>query len=169
MRLVRLGWLVFLGSSLLNSLASQECASCQQVPESHAVVDDICTTVLVTWLGSAPGSCKFNPAPKCVANENCRFSIRVEIFDHGCGFLYGQTYCTQHVDTNGTPIGLAACTVESFYFPNPSIVMNYPVACGKKDSWIFRRHFAGLAPQIIASPSGTCKACPAQVYDREEG
>ena len=169
MRSVLLGWACSALFALVGSLPGQQCSTCQQVTDSGGPVNDACTTLIVTWLGSSPGSCKFNPAPKCIANENCLFSLRVEIVDNGCGFYYGQTYCTQHVDTNGMPVGGEACTAESLYFPNPSVVSDYPVVCGRVDTWVFRRHHATQPPEGIGSPSGTCKACPSQVYGVEEG
>ena len=146
---------------LVGNLAfAQVCAVCNPVVDDGSPVNDACTTVIVTWGGSLSGECKLNPPPKCVARANCLFSVTIQIVDHGCGVLYSQSYCTQHVDAAGHPVGSPACAAESFLFANPSSVTDYPVVCGKQDSWVFRRYYGNQPVQIIAAPSGTCSACP---------
>jgi hypothetical protein len=170
MSLIPLGLMLALCAVFSPLVAAQQCAVCSNLEDCGNPINDVCTTVIVEFPNSGPGSCKFNPAPKCVPSGSCLFSVTVTIIDHGCGFLYSQKYCTGFVDVIGAPVpGDLACTPESFYFPNPCVVTDHPISCGRHEGWVFKRYFGQQQPEVIASPKGTCTACPGQVIQPEQG
>lgn len=136
------------------------CATCSAIPSLGAPVNDACTLVVVAFQRHDSGTCTLNPAPSCVPHVNCLFSFTVSVTDRGCGVLYWSRHCTQLVDSWGNPVGLESCGGPT-WFPNPTVVTNYPVSCGKRESIKFERIAAGNS-QVIAQPSGSCTACPAQ-------
>ena len=142
------------------------CGTCQHQQDNGNPVNDICTTVIVTWQRADSGDCTLNPAPKCLPHVNCLFSLTVTVVDHGCGALYWSKFCTRAVDAAGVPFGAEVCGAPS-PFPNPNVISDYAVACGHQDSLKYERTLNGVL-QVVAHPKATCTACFSQAQDPEE-
>ena len=149
----------------LPAAAQGPCATCTAQFGSGNPINDACTQLIVEFQRSDAGDCRLNPGPKCVPNVNCLFSLTVEVIDHGCGAIYWNRHCTQLVNALGQPVGSEVCGGISI-FPNPVIIQDYPISCGKSESFKFERSLNGFT-QVIGQAKGICVACPSQAVSTD--
>jgi len=120
-------FLFSLGASVAR--AQVTCATCSALTVGAGGAD-ACAAWIINWTRADNGICTFNPAPKCLPNRNCLFSVNVGILDT-CGTPYATQLCTDWVDAAGTPLHAELCGGMQPLNPNagPLDVNDLPVAC----------------------------------------
>lgn len=146
----------FLG--ILSPAVAQACAICTNHPDLGSGVDDACTKVLVSFQRHDNGDCKNNPT--CLPSKVCLFSLTVTFTYKQCnGVSYCERFCTSPAGANGAPIpGTEACGACVAY-PNPFVITDHAVACGRYDCLSFERTNADGTVTVVCKPGAGCSTC----------